>query len=47
LLELVREALPNAGKIALVVNPNSPVNAYRTIEGAQIAACNFPLGLAT
>ena len=37
LLELLREMIPAVGKIALLVNPNNPVNSAanaRTIEGA-------------
>jgi putative ABC transport system substrate-binding protein len=38
ILELVHEAIPAAGKIALLVNPNSPVTTQETIEATETAA---------
>jgi len=38
LLELARETLPDARRIALLVNPSSPENADQTVEGARTAA---------
>ena len=42
-LELVREALPTASKIALLVNPNSPTTSQVEVEHAQGAARSLGL----
>jgi putative ABC transport system substrate-binding protein len=42
-LELLRELLPMASKIALLLNPNSPATSQVEIERAQLAARRFGL----
>jgi putative tryptophan/tyrosine transport system substrate-binding protein len=37
-LELLREVIPTANRIALLVNPNNPVTSQQAIEGAQAAS---------
>ena len=37
-LELVREALPTASKIALLLNPNNPTTSQGEVDRAQVAA---------
>ena len=43
LLELLHEAIPAAGKFALLANPNNPVTVQGSIEAAQMAARHLGL----
>jgi ABC-type uncharacterized transport system substrate-binding protein len=42
-LELLRELLPTAGKVALLFNPRSPVTSQVEIQSAQVAASRLGL----
>jgi len=44
-LELLREMVPTASKIALLVNPNNPVTAHSNIQEVQTAALGLKLEL--
>jgi putative tryptophan/tyrosine transport system substrate-binding protein len=47
LFEILREAIPAAGKFALLVNPNNPVTARDAIEVAQTAVRRLGVELVT
>jgi putative tryptophan/tyrosine transport system substrate-binding protein len=42
-LELLREVVPTAGRIAVLVNPNNPVTAQSNVQEVQIAALGLKL----
>ena len=44
-LELLRELLPTAGKVALLFNPRSPATSQVEIQSAQVAASRLGLGI--